>query len=64
MKFEAEFECEVCGRRFTIDLGPQKLGELRTAQKIGDFIGGLAKVFAKNCLDCCPKEARRTQLEK
>jgi hypothetical protein len=53
MRFESAFICEKCGKRFTIDLGPGKLCELRTAKNIAAFIGELAVMFARSCIECC-----------
>ncbi len=52
MRFFGAFTCEGCGKQFTIDLGPQKLGELKTPKKIGPFIGELAVLFARSCQEC------------
>jgi hypothetical protein len=51
MRFDAAFVCTKCGQEFTISLGPQKLGELRSAKKIGIFIGELSTLFAKSCAE-------------
>ena len=49
MIFHGAFRCEKCGREFTIDLGPQKMGELRSVKKIVAFIGALLPMFARSC---------------
>lgn len=49
MIFRAAFLCEKCRHEFTIEFGPQKLGELKTPKKIGEFIGALAKLLARSC---------------
>jgi hypothetical protein len=52
VRFHGAFTCEGCGKEFTIDLGPQKLGELKTPKKIGTFIGELSVLFARSCKGC------------
>ena len=51
MRFYGTFVCKQCGQEFTIDLGPQKMGELSKPRVIGKFIGEIAIMFAKSCLD-------------
>ena len=49
MKFHGAFECEKCGHKTTIDLGPVWMAEKKTPKKIGEQIGVLAALFARNC---------------
>ena len=49
MIFHGAFRCEKCGEEFTIDLGPQKMGELKSVKKIVEFVATLLPMFAKSC---------------
>jgi hypothetical protein len=49
MEFHGKFVCSKCAMEFTIDLGPQKLGEMKTPKKMGEEIGVLVKMFARSC---------------
>lgn len=52
MEFHARFVCSKCSADFTIDLGPEKLAELRTPRKIGEAICAFAALMARSCLEC------------
>lgn len=52
MRFEGAFICGTCGHRYTIDIGPEQLKEWKTPKRIGEVLGGLAKLFARSCKDC------------
>lgn len=49
MNFIGAFRCSRCGKEFTLDIGPQKMGELRNVTKISKFIGECAGLLAKSC---------------
>lgn len=51
MEFHGRFVCSSCQKEFTIDLGPQKMAELKTPKKIGEQLGELSKMFARSCLE-------------
>jgi len=63
MRFIGAFVCDKCGKEFTLDFGPQKMGELKTRTKLCDFIGTTAAFMAQSCREhekgCDPSPPRR-----
>jgi uncharacterized protein YlaI len=63
MRFEGAFICDTCHHRYTIEIGPVQLKEWRSPKRIGEMIGGLAKLFARSCQDCESGHAEETASE-
>jgi hypothetical protein len=51
MRFVGEFQCSKCGKAFTIDLGPQFMGEKKTPKKIAAAIAAIGQMLSQSCLE-------------
>ena len=59
MRVHTTVECDRCGEKLgDVDLGPRQCAELKTAKKVGTFLGEVSVMFIRNALEhdkVCPK---------
>ena len=67
MRVDVQIACEKCGESHgTVNIGPQKLAELRTAKKMAELIGGLLPMFLRQGIEheCTMTDEIRAEVKK